>query len=56
MSAKTKYGTLEWDFEFTKGQHYYQSGNRKKDLASNVARAGWEAKRYQHEKKTKKPN
>lgn len=54
MTNKPEYGTLEWDFEWTKGQYYYQSGNRKEDLRSNIARAGWEAEKYQHEKKTKK--
>lgn len=54
MTNKTEYGTPEWDFKFIKGQHYYQSGNRKEDLRSNIARAGWEAEKFQHEKKTKK--
>jgi len=52
MSAE--YGTPEWDFEWIKGQWHYQSGGRKDDLRSNIARAGWEEERFHHEKKTKK--
>ena len=44
----------EFDFEFTKGQYHYQSGGKKEDLQSRPARAGWEAERFQHEKKTSK--
>ena len=45
---------FEFDFEFTKGQYHYQNGGKKEDLQSRIARAGWEAERFQHEKKTSK--
>jgi len=44
----------EFHFEFIKGQHHYQSGGKKEDLQSPASRAGYEAERFQHEKKTKK--
>lgn len=46
--------THEFDFEFVKGQHYYQAGGKKEDLNSPAARAGYEAEKFQHEKKVKK--
>lgn len=45
---------LEFDFEFTRGQYHYQGGGKREDLKSPAARAGWEAERFQHEKKMKK--
>jgi len=44
----------EFDFEFIKGQHHYQNGGKKEDLQSPASRAGWEAEKFQHEKKIKK--
>ena len=44
----------EFDFEFVKGQHHYQTGGEKDELEARPARAGWESERFQHEKKTKK--
>jgi hypothetical protein len=44
----------EFHFEFIKGQHHYQAGGKRVDLQSPAARAGWEAERYQHEKKVSK--
>ncbi|WP_228042478.1 MULTISPECIES: hypothetical protein [unclassified Tychonema] len=44
----------EFHFEFIKGQHHYQSGGQKEDLQSPASRAGYEAERFQHEKKIKK--
>ena len=44
----------EFHFEFIKGQHHYQRGGKKEDLQSPASRAGYEAERFQHEKKTKK--
>lgn len=44
----------EFHFEFIKGQHHYQAGGKREDLQSPAARAGWEAERYQHEKKVSK--
>jgi len=44
----------EFDFEFTKGQHHYQAGKKKDDLKAPAARCGWEAEKFQHEKKVKR--
>ena len=44
----------EFHFEFIKGQHHYQRGGKNEDLQSPASRAGWEAEKFQHEKKTKK--
>jgi hypothetical protein len=43
--------THEFDFEFIKGQHHYQAGGKKEDLQAPAARSGWEAEKFQHEKK-----
>lgn len=44
----------EFDFEFIRGQHHYQKGKSKEELASRYARCGYESEKFQHEKKIKK--
>lgn len=46
--------TPEWDFQFTTGQHHYQKGKSKDELATNVEKAGFEAEKFNHLKKVAK--
>lgn len=47
---------FEFDFEFIKGQLHYQSGKQKEEIpnSTSVARAGFEAEKFQHLKKINK--
>lgn len=48
--------SIEFDFEFTKGEHHYYAGKKKENLPSSApaARAGFEAAKFQHLKKVAK--
>lgn len=46
--------SLEFDFEFIRGQRHYHAGGKKEDLKAPPARAGWEAEKFWHKKKVNK--
>jgi hypothetical protein len=46
--------TNEFDWQFIRGQQHFQKGGKKEELPTRIARAGYEAEKYQHENKIKK--